>query len=66
MQILNLNEKLVKRLFGENMKTKKKTKKIKRNFQFAVIGLTIIDPKTKDIRVKELKIRSNKKKKVIK
>jgi len=48
------------------MKTKKKNKKIKRNFQFAVVGLAIINPETKSIKVKELKIRSNKKKKVIK
>jgi len=41
---------------------KKKTKKLKHNYSFVVVGLTIIDPKTKDIRVKELKIRSNKKK----
>jgi len=44
----------------------KKTKKIKRNYSFTVIGLAIIDPKTHDIKVKPLNIRSNRKKKVIK
>jgi len=42
-----------------------KTRKLKRNFQFEVVGLTIIDPKTHDIRIKPLNIRSNKKKKVL-
>lgn len=39
-----------------------KNEKKKRKIQFEIIGLTIIDPKTKKITVKELKIAKKRKK----